>query len=280
VRKLLRQYKQNTLVSPRGHSYGGVFVSSSEGEVLVVESRRLVDNAGKIGVLAAIVLLLTGTGAYALIVTGQDVKNGSLQSIDIKDGSLKGLDVDNGSLDGLDIEDQSLKSSDIENDSLGSGDVKDESLQGIDLKDGTIDAQDLATGTLPPSLVYFTQPMGQVFVKVNPSVEQATVATLNLPAGGYHLLGTLAVVNFGANQDYVRCGIWQGGSQLSGSTVNPDDENSVHSLTTQAFLSSNTTSVVTFRCSRDGFIVSDPYVEGIQLSASRVEGLTDQTPTP
>jgi hypothetical protein len=44
----------------------------------------------------------------ARLVTGGDIKNGSVTTKDIKDGSLKGADIKNGSLTGADVQESSL----------------------------------------------------------------------------------------------------------------------------------------------------------------------------
>jgi hypothetical protein len=51
-------------------------------------------------------------GAHSLI-TGHDIKNGSVTGTDIKNGSLHGSDIDNGSLTGKDIANHSLTHNDL-----------------------------------------------------------------------------------------------------------------------------------------------------------------------
>jgi hypothetical protein len=185
--------------------------------------------AGKILALALVALLLMGGGAYALVVTGRQVKN--------------------------------------------------ETLTGKDTKNGSLGAGELAPGVIPPSQVYFTKPGGQVNI---PTGAATTLATLNLPKGKWLVQANTAIVNFQSNSDFVRCSLFEGTNQLSGTTTTPEDENPVSDLTTNGFFSKTTASTVTFKCGRDGGggLAVDPYAESIQLFATPVKQIVNQTPTP
>jgi hypothetical protein len=112
--------------------------------------------------LALVVLLGlalgTGTGAAGSLITGADIKdgsiasadikNGSLQENDVKDGSLASVDVKDNSLQGADVKDGTLASSDVKDGTLASADVKDNSLQGADVKDGSLASADITNNSL------------------------------------------------------------------------------------------------------------------------------------
>jgi hypothetical protein len=61
-----------------------------------------------LAVAAVFVLMGATTATAAKLITGSDVKNGSLTGKDVKDGSLTGKDIKNGSLNGKDVKDGSL----------------------------------------------------------------------------------------------------------------------------------------------------------------------------
>jgi hypothetical protein len=64
--------------------------------------------------IAAIVLICGATTAGAAkLITGSDVKDGSLTGKDVKNGSLTGKDVKNGSLTGKDVKDGSVARGDL-----------------------------------------------------------------------------------------------------------------------------------------------------------------------
>lgn len=80
----------------------------------------------------ALVASMGGASYAAKVITGKDIKNGSITGKDIKKKSLTGTQIKNSSLTGAD--------------------VKDGSLNGGDLKDGSLGAAELAPGTLEPKL--------------------------------------------------------------------------------------------------------------------------------
>jgi uncharacterized protein YjbI with pentapeptide repeats len=86
-------------------------------------------------VVAAIALFISlgGTSIAAIVITGKNVKNGSLTGADIKNESVRGNKIQNGS----------LGSSDVIDNALTGTDVKNESLRGRDILDGTIGPTDV-----------------------------------------------------------------------------------------------------------------------------------------
>ena len=102
-------------------------------------------------VLIAVVCLLLVSGGVAVgakLITGKDVKNGSLTSKDVKNETLAGKDVKNGTLVSKDVKNATLIADDVKQGTLTSGDVKDGNLTGTDIKDGTVDTADLANGSV------------------------------------------------------------------------------------------------------------------------------------
>jgi hypothetical protein len=79
--------------------------------------RRLLPSPAMVVALVALVMSLGGS-AYALVVTGSQIRNGSVTGKDIRNRSLTGKDVRNRSLTG----------NDVRRDKLGGGAVKEASL--------------------------------------------------------------------------------------------------------------------------------------------------------
>lgn len=94
---------------------------------------------------AIVVVALGGTGAVAAtVITGANIKDGTVAGIDIKNGSLTGADVYDGSISRNDIKDGTLTGADIYNGGLTGADVADGSITGADLSG--ITASDFAAG--------------------------------------------------------------------------------------------------------------------------------------
>ncbi len=108
----------------------------------------------------ALFIALGGTSYAAVMITGADVRDGSLTGRDVRDGSLGASDVisnslgtgevRNGSLTGRDVRDSSLGSSDVIDGSLNGRDVRDSSLGSSDVIDGSLLARDFRPGQLQP----------------------------------------------------------------------------------------------------------------------------------
>lgn len=76
---------------------------------------------GSVVVAAILVTALSGS-AYALIVTGNEVKNGSLTGKDVMNGSLKGKDLRDGGIKSRQVKDGSLRKSDMSYDAVSAED--------------------------------------------------------------------------------------------------------------------------------------------------------------
>lgn len=64
--------------------------------------------------ISILALIVAGSSAaYAIVITGADIKDGSVTSADIKNGSLTGTDVKDGYLTGTDIKTGSIASTDL-----------------------------------------------------------------------------------------------------------------------------------------------------------------------
>lgn len=114
-------------------------------------------------------------------LTGADVKNATLGGADVLDSSLTGADVAAGGLRGTDVADGSLVDLDIANESLTGGDIRNDALTGSDINEASLNLpQNNTTATFAGVTPISPLPIDQ-FVKV---------ASKNLPAGSYALIGT------------------------------------------------------------------------------------------
>jgi len=90
-------------------------------------------------IVMAVVALVIGVGSGAMaakLITGQDVKNGSLTTKDIKDHTLTSKDIKKASISG-----DRLKQG-----AIATKRLKDGAVTSAKIKDGTISANDLSTG--------------------------------------------------------------------------------------------------------------------------------------
>jgi hypothetical protein len=71
--------------------------------------RRLVPSPSMVVALAALFVALGGSAYAALVITGHNVRNGSLTGADIKNNSLASKDVKHNSLGGVAIAESKLK---------------------------------------------------------------------------------------------------------------------------------------------------------------------------
>jgi hypothetical protein len=69
--------------------------------------RRLLPSPAMVVAMIALVMSLTG-GAYALVITGKSIKNGSVTGKDIHNRSLRGTDVHRDSVGGGSVKEASL----------------------------------------------------------------------------------------------------------------------------------------------------------------------------
>jgi hypothetical protein len=81
--------------------------------------RRHVTFANTCALLALVLAIAGSSTASALVVTGEDVKNGSLTGLDIKDSSLTGTDIRSASITGSDMKTQSLTVNHLNSTALG-----------------------------------------------------------------------------------------------------------------------------------------------------------------
>jgi hypothetical protein len=98
---------------------------------------------------AVVVLIVTATGATAAaLITGADIKNGTVASKDLKNNDVKSDDIKNNNVKSGDIKDGQVSSADIKNGGVASGDIKDGAVASADLQNNSVASADILDGTL------------------------------------------------------------------------------------------------------------------------------------
>lgn len=70
-----------------------------------------------------VVVTTAGSATAAALITGKDVKNGTLTGKDVKASSLAAKHIKDGSLTGADVKDSALTGADVANGSVAEGDL-------------------------------------------------------------------------------------------------------------------------------------------------------------
>jgi hypothetical protein len=142
-------------------------------------------------------VVLGGTAfAATTVITGKNVKNGSLTGADVKNSSLTGTDVKNGSLTGTDVKDKTLSPADFNG-----------SVQGPKGDKG--DKGDPGEKGDPGSGFGFASFGGSGAL----GVQAVAVASMDLAAGDYVLYGNAIFTSTGADPGTVHCALGISGTQ-------------------------------------------------------------------
>lgn len=96
--------------------------------------------------LVALFTALAGSAYAATVITGKNVKNGSLTGADVRTNSLTGSDVTG--LRGADVKSSGLTGSDIASSSIAGNDIKNEALAARDIKKGSLTSDRFGPGQL------------------------------------------------------------------------------------------------------------------------------------
>jgi len=157
-------------------------------------------------------VVLGGTAfAATTVITGKDVKNGSLTGKDLKNGSLTGTNVKNSSLTGTDVKDQSLSPADFSGSVQGPKGDKGEPGEKGDPGDPGVGfgfASFGGGGSL--------------------GTQAVAVASMDIAGGNYVLYGNAIFTSTGADPGTVHCALG-----LSGTDGNEGSQNTVDAGATE-----------------------------------------------
>jgi hypothetical protein len=89
-------------------------------------------------------MIALASPAFALTITGKQIKDSSIESRDVKNSTLTSLDVKNSTLTSIDVKNESLTGLDVRDGTIGSVDIADGNVNGADIADGSVGDADLA----------------------------------------------------------------------------------------------------------------------------------------
>ena len=101
--------------------------------------------------ILALVIALSSSATAALMITGAQVKNGSVTGKDIKDKSVTGKDIKKKTIDKKHIKKNAIKSKQVKDNSLTSADIRDKTITGTDVAFNTLTSDNLKDGTITTS---------------------------------------------------------------------------------------------------------------------------------
>ena len=147
--------------------------------------------------LVVVVALVSaaGTATAAKLITGKQIKNGTITSVDLKDGTVTGTDLRNGGVTGTDLRDGSVTGPDLAPAAVGRGQLTTEAL--LDAGAANVPSIDV---TNCPDQTLQVCPSLQVLTEFGPLVVTMSGTLENLEA---------------AVPTPTRCGIVQDGSVRS-----------------------------------------------------------------
>lgn len=194
--------------------------------------RRMRPNFTYANVMATVAFFFAISGAAAVgastLLTGADIRNGSLTGADVRNRSLGAADlkrdvvtsmlVRNASLTGLDVRDGSLNAADFNAAALEGmrGPKGDTGAQGATGAKGDSGAQGPQgpagpAGTSDISRLSWSGSDAPGYVDGTPLVSNGVNAT-----GGWLMMGRMDVTNTGGSDDWFNCGVFVDGVQLGG----------------------------------------------------------------
>lgn len=214
---------------------------------------RLTSNNSRVSpavVISAIAMFfaLGGSAVAAKLITGKQIKNGSVAGVDIKNGSLTGGDIKNGS----------VKQADIAPGVLTSGPSGATGATG-------------ATGPTGPSNAYH----GFHDASVSLTTPLTTVVSLPVPAGIYVISGKSVANNVDASLALIDCRLTAEGdfdqARVELAPTAEDDLKEVSFNVTHEFAADG---VIDLSCNDFG---SNVTLEDIKITAIKVGALTKST---
>ena len=95
--------------------------------------------------ILALVIAMSSSATAALVITGNQIKNGSVTGKDIKNKSLTGKDIKKKAIGAKHIKKNAIKSKHVKDRSLTGSDIRKETLTGEHLKSGSVTLSDVST---------------------------------------------------------------------------------------------------------------------------------------
>ncbi len=185
-------------------------------------------------VLSATLLVIgVSSGAVAAqLITGKDVKDGSLTTSDIKNGTLTTQDLKNGAVSIDKLKADAVGTDKIKTGAVGHHKLKANAVDSSKIKDGSVGTHDLADGSvtankLAPGAVAFPQTLWGPMIRNQVGAARSTLATgpgtPPMGSGSLHLsvTGTPDRAAFGDSIDFAGVPL-SGITGLGYASYNPD----------------------------------------------------------
>jgi cytoskeletal protein RodZ len=113
----------------------------------------------------ALVAAVSGVGgalAGQVLITGKQIKNGSLTTQDYRSGSVRASDVQNDSIGSTDLQNEGVQSTDLSDGGVQSADLQNGGVQSADIEDNGIHTQDIGTNQVQASDLELPDPQQTV----------------------------------------------------------------------------------------------------------------------
>ena len=159
---------------------------------------------------------VSGGAVAAKLITGKDIKDGTVTSADIKNGTLVTKDLKHKGVNGNRLQKGTVDGAKLKKGTVGNGKLKNGTITGKKIKDGTIESQDLSTAAKNSLKTTFAGPNwgivdrnvqgdGDSYLRAGPTVTTASgVAAPPLGIGslGIRTAGPADKAAFGDQVDF------------------------------------------------------------------------------
>ena len=98
--------------------------------------------------ILALVIAMSTSATAALVITGSQIKNGSVTGKDIKNRSVTGKDIRKKAVGAKHLKKNAVRSKHVKNGSLTGADIRDHSLTGTDVRLGSLTGEHLTDGSI------------------------------------------------------------------------------------------------------------------------------------
>jgi hypothetical protein len=144
---------------------------------------------------AVVVLIVTATAATAAkLITGADIKDGTIASADLKNEEVKSADINAAAVASAEIKNEEVKSADINGGAVASAELKNNSVASADILDGTIATADLSSAAVNSLKTTYSGPQwsivdrnvlgnGDSYLRSGPFTPPAGIGSLGIRTG-------------------------------------------------------------------------------------------------
>lgn len=158
----------------------------------------------------------TAVAGATVLITGADIRDGSITGRDVSNRSLSGSDLGRESVTGNIVRNRSLTGADIRDGSVTMADFDQSALQQLRGPKGDVGPQGSQGSKGDPGSSDIVR-VASTAPNVTGYVNQTPLISQQVPAdGAWLMLARMAVTNTGANDASFNCGLSSGGSNFGG----------------------------------------------------------------